>query len=171
MQIDCESEAGTGKEDGALQSFRLAGTYGTWRAHTASKLSLVLPKHSPRSVMTHSTSRPKFRLFAATCALALVLVHPASAQRGPRPEPGALMIKNVVFDSVRIEIRVGPSTNCETNSLVGVRTLRRGRTWAVRSDRGVCWRREQSPGSSATNAWTNWTRRVVPSRAEVVVTP
>ena len=92
------------------------------------------------------------------------------AQGPPRREPGTLVIRNVMFDSVRIEIRIGPSSDCEMNPQVGVRKLRKGRAWAVKSDAGVCWRREQSPGSSATNSWTAWTRRVVPERAEVKVT-
>ena len=113
------------------------------------------------------------RLVGIIGALALMSnAQPAEGQgRGQsRPEPGTLIIRNVAFDSVRIEVRIGASNNCEMNPMVGVRKLRKGRAWAVKADRGVCWRRELSPGSSAKNAWTDWSRRVVPARGVVKTT-
>ena len=107
-------------------------------------------------------------------AVAAALCKPSTAEaqgRGapPPPERGTMIIKNVMFDSVRIELRIGSSSNCEMNPLVAVRSLRKGRSWAIKADRGVCWRRERSQGSSANNAWTDWSRRVVPARATVRV--
>jgi len=118
-----------------------------------------------------NTSR--HRLFAIISALALVSTMRTAQGQGrgqSRPEPGTLIIRNVMFDSVRVEVRIGPSNNCEMNPMVGVRKLRKGRAWGVKSDRGVCWRRELSPGSSASNAWTDWSRRVVPARGVVKTT-
>jgi hypothetical protein len=120
--------------------------------------------------------RSRVPLHLSVCAAITLLANAAplsrSAAQGPPPrrDPGTLVIRNVMFDSVRVEIRIGPSDTCEMNPQVGVRKLRKGRAWAVKSDRGVCWRRELSPGSSATNAWTEWSRRVVPARAEVRIT-
>ena len=121
--------------------------------------------------MLRSRSAVRSRLFVGATALAMLcVVQPSHAQGRGRPEPGTLIIRNIMFDSVRIELRIGPSNNCEMNPLVGVRKLRKGRAWAVKSARGVCWRRESSPGHSGTNAWTEWSRRVVPARAEVRIT-
>ena len=116
---------------------------------------------------------PSRTLVGASALWMILLGSPIIAQgpgRPAAPEPGTLVIRNIMWESVRIEVRIGPSANCEMNPLVGVRSLRKGRAWAVKSERGVCWRRERAPGSSARNAWTDWSRRVVPSRATVRIT-
>jgi len=69
--------------------------------------------------------------------------------------PGTLEIRNNGPESVRVEVRVGPSQNCEENPSQGVRGLRRGATWAVVSDEFVCWRREQLSVDPAA-LWTPW---------------
>jgi hypothetical protein len=93
------------------------------------------------------------------------------AQRGPvAPAPGRLEIKNVTWNQVRIEVRVGGSTNCEQNPVVATKVLRKGRTWSISGTRWICWRRELAPGQLSVNAWTDWSKRMVPARTVMKTT-
>jgi hypothetical protein len=75
---------------------------------------------------------------------------------------GTLVLRNVQWDSVRVEARLGPAADCEANPVVGVRTLRRAQRWAFVSGQVVCWRRERVPGD-ATRGWTDWEQVRVPA--------
>jgi len=72
-----------------------------------------------------------------------------------RAASGILVLSNSQWDSVRVEIRVGASTDCSTNSPLDVRTLRRNERWAIVTDDLICWRREQIPGD-ASASWAPW---------------
>jgi hypothetical protein len=78
-----------------------------------------------------------------------------------RIAPGKLVIRNIAWDSVRVEVRVGGAQDCELNPSLGVHQLRRGRSWAIASVHAICWRRERSPGGRLTGMWTGWTRMMV----------
>lgn len=80
--------------------------------------------------------------------------------------PGRVVLRNVLWDSVRVEVRVGESLDCDRNALVGVKTLLRGRAWAVTTDQAVCWRRSLAP-NEPRSAWTAWTRRRIPAAQQV----
>src|SRR5688572_4151722 len=100
------------------------GTRPAFSGHAP--ISSLSPEFSGDSTMNSS----RYRLFAIVCALALVSTMRTAQGQGrgqSRPEPGTLIIRNVMFDSVRIEVRIGPSNNCEMNPMVGVRKLRKGR--------------------------------------------
>ena len=97
--------------------------------------------------------------FAARTTESGRIVHesaPSSAERGK------LVIRNVAWDSVRVEVRIGGATDCELNSLVGVHSILRGRSWAISTDKRICWRRERSPGGRPTAIWTGWSQRKLP---------
>jgi hypothetical protein len=66
-----------------------------------------------------------------------------------------LQLRNTRWDGIRLEVRVGPSQDCEDNSDQGVRVLRREAGWAVVTDEVICWRRELTPGDPGT-AWSPW---------------
>ena len=75
---------------------------------------------------------------------------------GPsQTSPKMLTIRNTSWDAVRVEVRVGPSTQCDANAHSAVKTLGRDRTWAIVSDEVICWRREQTPGDP-NSAWSAW---------------
>jgi hypothetical protein len=71
---------------------------------------------------------------------------------------GALILKNTAFDSVRVEVRVGPSNDCASNALAGVIQLQRHQRWAIATGDVVCWRREVRPGAVPV-VQTDWVRR------------
>lgn len=84
-----------------------------------------------------------------------------------RPSPGVaksgiLVLRNTNWDSVRVEIRLGPSSQCAGYPSQGVKSLKRGEAWAVAVDDIVCWRREESPGAGSLT-WTPWQTRQMPS--------
>ena len=69
---------------------------------------------------------------------------------------GILHLKNDAWAHVRVEVRAGSSTNCDSFGSLGVYVLDRGQEWEVNVDDPViCWRRDQVPGQ-AGSAWTSW---------------
>jgi hypothetical protein len=88
----------------------------------------------------------------------VVVASTGSNKLNPLSEQGQILIRNRAWDSVRVEMRAGPSEDCEANPLVAVRTLKRGRRWKVLTDDNLCWRREMNP-SNPTLEWTPWTKR------------
>ena len=92
--------------------------------------------------------------------LTLLLVTP-DALAEPDVALGILALRNNDWGSVRVELRLGASSQCDLYPPTAVRTLKRGWAWAVVTDQMVCWRREASPG--AASAWTAWQTRRVPS--------
>jgi len=82
--------------------------------------------------------------------------------------PGQINLVNTHWDSVQIELRIGTSEQCQLNPTAGVRTLPRGRVWAVVGEAVVCWRRETTPGAR-DGQWTPWqSRQPVPQSTEIV---
>ncbi len=79
-----------------------------------------------------------------------------------QPPAGTLILANSRWDQVRVEVRIGPSTNCAANAVVGTRTIKRGQGWTIVSRNVVCWRREQVPGNAA-KGWTGWLHARVPN--------
>lgn len=71
---------------------------------------------------------------------------------------GQLNLHNDTWDTVQVEVRIGAAQDCDVNQSVGVRTLRRGKVWAIVVDQGVCWRREANPGDGS-GKWTPWASR------------
>ncbi|MGH7718948.1 MAG: hypothetical protein ACREON_08930 [Gemmatimonadaceae bacterium] len=99
---------------------------------------------------------------------------PPSSTAGPSATPpvpaGRVVLRNARFDSVRVEVRAGPSSDCGQNVRIGVATLPRGSAWGLTTDKPVCYRHEaaRSAGkvdgtaaSGLAEAWTAWTQRVV----------
>lgn len=84
----------------------------------------------------------------------------------PQNRPGRVVLRNVLWDSVRVEVRVGGSLDCDRNVLVGVKSLARGRAWAVTTDQTVCWRRDLVP-NQPTGGWTAWVRRRIAPAQQV----
>lgn len=82
--------------------------------------------------------------------------------------PGRLVLSNVVWDSVRVEVRVGGFQECDRNPLLKIKSLVRGRAWAVATDQTVCWRRELSP-NQPTGGWTEWARRTIAPTQQIRV--
>lgn len=90
----------------------------------------------------------------ALLAILLSALTPRSAE-AQAVANGILVLSNTQWDSVRVELRVGPSTDCSTNPPHVVRTLRRNQRWAIVTSEVICWRREETPGDSFTG-WTLW---------------
>jgi len=93
-------------------------------------------------------------------ALASLLLPVAPRVMRPLPAAGQLNLHNDRWDAVRVEVRVGPSAQCDQNLSGAIRTLRRGQVWAVVTGNVVCWRREADPGSG-TGTWTPWASQLV----------
>lgn len=95
-------------------------------------------------------------------AMTLIGVHTIRAQAASsQPSAssrGVIAVVNATRDSVRVEVRIGPSTTCEANPALPVRRLRRGATWRVRTTQSVCYRVQPADGSAST--WSTWVRRV-----------
>ncbi|MGH7645490.1 MAG: hypothetical protein ACREMR_07875 [Gemmatimonadales bacterium] len=88
------------------------------------------------------------------CGLAVLLVlAPVAAAQAP--EKGILHLQNARWDRVRVEVRIGPSADCEANPTFRTYNVRRGRVWRVKSDQVLCWRRESDPDTPGS-AWTAW---------------
>lgn len=104
--------------------------------------------------MVRRQSLPLTLTLVALLAILLSALTPQSAE-AQRAASGILVLSNTQWDSVRVEIRVGPSTDCSTNPPHVVRTLRRNQRWAVVTDELICWRREQRPGDESAG-WTPW---------------
>ena len=88
-------------------------------------------------------------------ALASLLLPVAPRVMRPLPAAGQLNLHNDRWDAVRVEVRVGPSAQCDQNLSGAIRTLRRGQVWAVVTGNVVCWRREANPGDGS-GVWTGW---------------
>jgi hypothetical protein len=122
--------------------------------------------HAFRRVLLLKLLRP-----VALCAALLLAAPLPGQQRDPQSaNQGRLIIRNIAWDVVRIEVRIGRSTDCEQNPAVGVRALKRGRSWSIASARNICFRREQSPGRATPIAWTPWMRKTVPKGTSIKVT-
>lgn len=106
-------------------------------------------------------------LFALAIIVSSLSPQTAAAQRG---ENGIVILSNTQWDSVRVELRVGASTDCSTNPPLDVLTLRRNQRWAVVTDELICWRREQVPGDTSAG-WTVWgqTRTQVDEVRDVIL--
>jgi hypothetical protein len=78
---------------------------------------------------------------------------------------GTLVLRNARWDSVRVEVRVGATADCDQQPAGATRSLQLGSTWAVaaRAGQEVCWRREATP-TEPTGAWTSWTARQLTAR-------
>lgn len=100
-------------------------------------------------------------MLARSVVVAALLCLLGSPVAGQDPA-GTLVLRNVRWDRVRIDARLGSSADCGANPSVGVRTLRRDRGWAFVSGKVVCWRREVVPGDS-TQGWTDWEQVRVPA--------
>lgn len=95
-------------------------------------------------------------LVAVNLALAAVAAVFGPAQAGQSTSlPGTLELRNRRWERVRVEVRIGPSKNCDENDLQGPAVLRRDESWAVVSNEIVCWRRDQVPGDPSAG-WTAW---------------
>ena len=94
-------------------------------------------------------------------AILLSALTPARAE-AQKAVTGILVLSNTQWDSVRVELRVGPSTDCATNPPHVVRTLRRNQRWAIVGAVVICWRRELAPGDAST-AWAGWDQARVAS--------
>jgi hypothetical protein len=81
----------------------------------------------------------------------LVLPRPLVSQT----QAGTLVLRNALADSVRVEVRLGSSTDCAAGRSVGTKTLKPNQRWEVVSARVICWRREAVPGNAA-RGWTAW---------------
>ena len=90
----------------------------------------------------------------------------SSSNGGTQNATPALILRNVRWETVQVEARLGPATDCAANPSVGTRTLRRGQRWAFVDRPGaiVCWRRERVPGEAA-QGWTDWTHAAMPDIA------
>lgn len=86
------------------------------------------------------------------------------------PQPASLRLLNTSADTLRVEIRVGPSATCDEARVTDSRTLPPGRSWLIATAHPICWR--QTVKEAATVAMTTaWQRRLLtPSeRADVVL--
>jgi len=116
---------------------------------------------------SRSDAKPKLRPIGLLVLLLMTAVVTSSAYSAPagpnafqQTRPGRVIIQNLGWDSIRVEVRVGRFADCERNALVGMHVLKRRRAWGISSDTPVCWRRERSMGHFS-GMWMPWTRRAV----------
>lgn len=91
--------------------------------------------------------RRQFPLLTLTVVAPLAILFCGLAPKraeAQRAAEGILVLSNTQWDSVRVEIRVGPSTDCSTNPPHIVRILRRNQRWAIVTSEVICWRREDN---------------------------
>jgi hypothetical protein len=93
-------------------------------------------------------------VFARPIVVAVLLFMLASPL-APQTPAGTLVLRNTQADSMRVEVRVGSSTDCAASRTAGTRTLKRNQRWEVVTARVICWRREAEPGNAASG-WTAW---------------
>jgi hypothetical protein len=96
----------------------------------------------------------------AVPVVAFLLLLAASPLGSTPAAPRGLVLRNAQWDAVRVEVRIGASTDCAANASVGTRTVRRRQTWTIVTAQPICWRREQVPGDAA-RGWTAWSRTQV----------
>lgn len=72
--------------------------------------------------------------------------------------PEGLRLRNASSISIRVEIRVGQGTDCESAKPIATRTVVPGRFWVIRSSQPFCMRREVAVGGVAT--WLPWELRL-----------
>ena len=87
----------------------------------------------------------------------LLFAGAAAAHAQTATSPGTVTLTNAQWDTLQVEVRIGPSQNCDDNASQGVRVLWRDATWLIRSVQVVCWRREETPGAAAPT-WGAWER-------------
>ena len=99
--------------------------------------------------------------------LTLLAARPSSPSHATA---GTLVLKNASWDAVQVDVRLGPSTDCAANRVVGTRTLNRDQWWTIVTNDVICWRREAVPGDVA-HGWTTWTglRVATGTKQEVVL--
>jgi hypothetical protein len=126
-----------------------------------------------RSLLRTSTTVVRLTSFLLAFIVAGVpaSTHASAAPAGAPTTPqaarkGRVIIRNLGFDSIRIEVRAGPFRDCERNTLVGMKVLKRQRAWAISSPGRICWRRERSMGQF-TGMWLPWNQRT-PARNQVI---
>jgi len=106
---------------------------------------------------------------ALACALVSSGAGAQSGVQGAQPLARAqVVLRNALWDSVRVELRAGPAAACDENPVLAVRTVGRGRAWGLTTDQPVCWRRAADPDAPAS-AWSAWTRRVLTGGTKVSV--
>jgi hypothetical protein len=118
----------------------------------------------------NAARRPRALYYLLAMLLSVTLAHAsAHAQGQPRPtnpnrpapkKPGRLLLRNTLYDSIRVEVRAGTATDCAQNVLLGSFWIKRARTWSIRTASTLCWRREQTPGAGLP-VWTAWAIRTV----------
>ena len=128
---------------------RLTPSLTTCRVRSVALL-LVAPTALLTSMPGHAAVTRSRRLTAEPA--------PGWVAAGVAARDGRVVLRNVTWDSVRVEVRVGAAPACDDNSLLGVAMLTRGRAWAIAASDAVCWRREFTPGHM-DGLWTAWTRR------------
>jgi hypothetical protein len=69
-----------------------------------------------------------------------------------------LRLRNASSISIRVEIRVGQGTDCDSAKPIAIRTVAPGRFWVIRSSQPFCMRREGAAGGVAT--WLPWERKL-----------
>jgi hypothetical protein len=90
----------------------------------------------------------------------------------PRPTlvaPGKLVLHNTTFDSVQVEVRLGPSESCDNNPPLGAYMVLKDHPWVISFDQVICWRRESNP-NAPTGTWTSWSHQSVSPNDSVNVT-
>ncbi len=82
--------------------------------------------------------------------------HAPATLKPNRGSARTLHLRNSSWDEVRVEVRIGPFSACDSLESLGIQMLKQGYEWVVRfDDPVVCWRRDQTPGDHASK-WDAW---------------
>jgi hypothetical protein len=100
---------------------------------------------------------------------AVALVSAWGAPSSTRSPAGRLILRNASWDSVRVEVRVGRSGECDGLAALRVRTLLRDKAWSIDAADLVCGRRTLEP-ERPNDQWTAWRWRRVDAGAPVETT-
>jgi len=114
---------------------------------------------------------PRSIVVAFSLLLLPTLTIPAATltSTGVSSQSGIVALRNANWDVVKVEVRLGASSDCDLYPSVAIRTLKRGESWAIVAAGVVCWRREALPGAQQL-VWTTWHASALPAMGVVDVT-
>jgi hypothetical protein len=78
--------------------------------------------------------------------------------RSSQGTPYTLRLQNNTWTRIRVEVRLGSTTGCDSFGSLAIYELQRDQEWEIHFDDPViCWRRDKTPGNTA-DGWTTWNR-------------
>ena len=88
--------------------------------------------------------------------LSLLIVSPWLVLASTAGQAATITLVNNSWNNLSVDIRVGPSQNCDQNGAQAPLSIPRGSSSAVEvGTQNLCYRRDLNP-DQPTGTWTNW---------------